>query len=408
MAAIVVLGTLDTKGTELKYVRDILVTEGMSTLMLDAGVLGQPQVASDVTREEVARAGGKELDDLIDREDRGYAMTVMTRGAARLVRELHQQGRVQGIISLGGSAGTTIGTAAMRELPVGIPKVMVSTLASGNTRPYVGTRDICMMYSVLAIEGLNRVSRRILGNAARAVAGMVKGPQIEEEGREPLIATTTFGVTAPGVNKAREYLEQLGYEVLVFHATGTGGAAMEGLVRDRYINGVLDITTTELCDELVGGIFSAGRDRLEAAGKAGIPQVVSLGALDLVNFGSWDTVPYRFKGRRLYRHNPSVTLMRTEPHECARLGRVIAEKLNRATGPAALVMPLRGVSLIDRENQPFWHPEADQALFQAIRDHLSPGVQLIELDTDINNDQAALTMASLMDEMMRNQSNSRC
>jgi uncharacterized protein (UPF0261 family) len=397
---VVVMGTLDTKGAELKYVQEIIAESGLDTLLVDTGVLGNPTIKADISREEVAKAGGQDLSQLVQREDRGEAITVMTAGAAKIARQLYDQGKLQGIISLGGSAGTTIGTSAMRALPVGVPKVMVSTLASGDTRPYVGTKDICMLYSVVDIAGLNRLSKTILGNAARAIAGMVTNAREEAVDEKPLIGATMFGVTTPCVTKAREYLESRGFEVLVFHATGTGGRAMEDLIYDGFITGSLDITTTEWCDELVGGVLNAGPHRLEAAGKVGIPQVVSLGALDMVNFGPMETVPEKFRHRRLYKHNPTVTLMRTEPEECAQLGRIIAEKLNAAKGPTALVIPLKGVSLIDREGQPFWHPEADQALFNTIRENIGPNVNLIELDTDINDPEFALTLAKLLEEMM--------
>lgn len=400
MPTVVVMGTLDTKGAELQYVQRIIAESGLNTLLMDTGVLGTPSIKADIPREEVARAGAQDLSQLVAREDRGEAITVMTAGAAKIARQLYDEGRLQGIISLGGSAGTTIGTAAMRALPVGVPKVMVSTLASGDTRPYVDTKDICMMYSVVDIAGLNRLSKTILGNAARAIAGMVANAREEAADEKPLIGATMFGVTTPCVTKAREYLEEKGFEVLVFHATGTGGRAMEDLIYDGFITGVLDITTTEWCDELVGGVMNAGPHRLEAAGKMGIPQVVSLGALDMVNFGPMESVPEKFRHRRLYKHNPTVTLMRTEPEECAELGRIIAEKLNAATGPTVLVMPLKGVSLIDREGQPFWHPEADQALFNAIRENIGSNVKLVELDTDINDPECALTMANLLEEMM--------
>jgi len=272
----------------------------------------------------------------------------------------------------------------MRTLPVGIPKVMVSTMASGNTAPYVDVKDITLMYSVVDIAGLNPLSRRILSNAAGAVCGMVE--QAAPEGADrPLIAATMFGVTTPAVTEARRRLEQAGYDVLVFHATGSGGRAMEGLIDDGYFAGVLDMTTTEWCDEVVGGVLSAGPDRLGAAGRRGIPQVVSAGALDMVNFGSEDTVPRQFRDRRLYRHNATVTLMRTTPDECREIGRRIAEQLTASTGPVVLLLPLRGVSMIDAEGQPFHDPEADRALFNALRRHAGSNVRIRELDVHIND-----------------------
>ncbi|MDK2785162.1 MAG: hypothetical protein PWR11_1028 [Bacillota bacterium] len=400
MPTVVVLGTMDTKGRELGYVRDVIRAQGVDALLVDMGVLEPPAVTPDITREEVAEAAGIDLEALAAKRDRGEAVAAMTRAAAVIARKLYEEGRLDGIISLGGSAGTTIGTSAMQALPVGVPKVMVSTLASGDTRPYVGTKDITMMYSVVDIAGLNRLSRRILGNAARAIAGMVKAEKDEAADDKPIITATMFGVTTPCVTFAREYLESRGYEVLVFHATGSGGRAMEGLIEDGFVSGVLDITTTEWCDELVGGVLSAGPHRLEAAGKRGIPQVVSVGALDMVNFGPPETVPEKFKGRRFYQHNPTVTLMRTTPEECAELGRIIAEKLNAATGPTVVVLPLKGVSMIDAEGKPFYDPEADAALFDALRDNLRPEIRLVELDNHINDPEFALTMAKILEELM--------
>ncbi len=286
----------------------------------------------------------------------------------------------------------------MRQLPVGVPKLMVSTVASGDTRPYVGAVDVTMMYSVVDIAGINHISARILSNAAGAIAGMAKAevPDVGEE--RPLVGATMFGVTTPAVDAARDRLEELGYEVLVFHATGTGGQSMEALMQGGFITAALDLTTTELADDLVGGVLSAGPDRLEAAGEIGIPQVVSLGALDMVNFGPRESVPERFEGRNLYVHNPTITLMRTTPDECAELGRRIARKLNAARGPLTLFVPLKGVSLIDTEGQPFHDPEADEALFEALRENLNENVEVRELDTDINDPEFARAMAERLHE----------
>jgi uncharacterized protein (UPF0261 family) len=296
----------------------------------------------------------------------------------------------------------------MRELPVGLPKVMVSTVASGDVQPYVGVKDIAMMYSVVDIAGLNRLSRRILANAAGMVCGAVeeegaRGGEEAETRDKPLITTTMFGVTTPCVTMMRETLEQAGYEVLVFHATGSGGQAMESLISAGFISGVADVTTTEWCDELVGGVLSAGPHRLEAAAKAGLPQVVSCGALDMVNFWAVETVPPRFKERTLYKHNANVTLMRTTPQECAELGRIIASKLNRATGPTVLFIPLQGVSAIDKEGQPFYLPEADAALFESLRRNVRPPAEVVELDMHINDAEFATAMAERLLEMLKAQ-----
>jgi uncharacterized protein (UPF0261 family) len=310
-------------------------------------------------------------------------------GATKIAVELHAKGEVDGVLSLGGSAGTTIGTAAMRALPLGVPKLMVSTLASGQVQPYVGTRDILMLHSVVDISGMNRINHVVLGNAAAAMAGMVRAPKHggltpPALSDKPLIAASMFGVTTPCVEAARKELEAAGYEVLVFHATGTGGRTLEGLAADGLLAGVLDITTTELADELAGGILSAGPTRLTAAGLKGIPQVISVGALDMVNFGPPDLVPEKYKDRRFHRHNPTVTLMRTTPDEMAKLGEEVARKANAATGPTAVMLPLRGVSAIDAEGKSFWWPEADAALFGAIRAKLKND-WLFELDLHIND-----------------------
>ena len=386
---IAIVGTLDTKGEEFLFLCDEIRGAGLGTIVIDAGVVGPSPFEPDITRAEVARAAGTTIESLLAERDRGKSVEAMAAGAVAIIRELHEQGKIHGLISLGGSAGTTIGTAAMRALPFGFPKVMVSTIASGNTRPFVGTKDIFMLYPVLDIAGLNFISRRIISNAAAAIVGMVRQERVDAAAQKPVVAATMFGVTTPCVTRARELLEQRGFEVLVFHATGTGGQAMEGLIADGLIQAVLDITTTELADELVGGILSAGPDRLTAAGKAGIPQVVAPGAIDMVNFGPMDSVPEKFRGRVLYAHNPNVTLMRTTPEECAELGRITGEKLNAARGPVVFVMPLGGVSAIDAPGKPFHSPEADAAYLAALKRYLDPKVNLVELDAHINDDRFA-------------------
>ena len=395
-----VVATMDTKGVEARFIRDRIEAAGLSALVIDAGVIGEPVFAADVPRKTVAEAGEKSLSQLVSERDRGKSIAAMAEGAAKVVRGLFDAGKIHGVISLGGSAGTTIGTSAMRALPVGFPKVMVSTLASGDTRPYVGIKDITMMYSVVDIAGLNRLSRRILANAAAAVCAMA-GAQLPSTAEEkPLIAATMFGVTTPCVNKARGILEENGFEVLVFHATGSGGRAMEDLIESGFISGVLDITTTEWADELVGGVLSAGPHRLDAAGKKGIPQVVAPGALDMVNFGTPDSVPERFKDRKFYQHNPTVTLMRTTKEENAKLGRIIAEKLSAAGGPTTFFYPKKGVSAIDREGQPFHDPEADEAFISSLKAVVRSNVQVVELDNHINDEEFAGAVArSLMEKL---------
>lgn len=395
---ILLIGTFDTKGAEYAFVAERIRAAGHDVVTMDLGIVGEPPFQPDVPAAEVARAGGGDLEELRRRGDRGAAIEVMLAGACALVPVLYRERRFAGVLGLGGGGGSSMIAAAMRTLPVGVPKVLVSTMASGNTEPYVGVKDITMMYSVVDIAGLNPLSRRILANAAGAICGMVEQELAEETGDRPLLAATMFGVTTPCVTAARERLEAAGYDVLVFHATGTGGRAMEGLIDDGYIAGVVDITTTEWCDEVVGGVLTAGPDRLGAAARMGIPQVVSVGALDMVNFGPFDSVPERFRDRNLYRHNPTVTLMRTTPGECREIGRRIAEKLNSATGPTTLMIPLRGVSMIDAPGKPFHDPEADRALFESLREHVGANVRVVEVDAHINDPEFS---AAVADEMLR-------
>jgi len=398
---ILIIGTLDTKGLEFAYLRDLIQARGHKTLVLDAGVNGEPGFPTDISAEEVAKTGGASLQELRKKADRGFALDVMSKGAREITARLHESGKIDGVISLGGSGGTSIATTAMQALPVGLPKLMVSTMASGNVAPYVDVKDITMMYSVVDVAGLNSLSRKIFANAAGAICGMVE-QEVTAAVDKPLITATMFGVTTPCVTMVREGLEQEGFEVLVFHATGSGGRSMEALISAGFIAGVADITTTEWCDELVGGVLTAGPDRLDAAAKAGVPQVVSLGALDMVNFGAMETVPEQFKQRNLYKHNASVTLMRTTPEENAELGKIIANKLNQTSGPTALFIPLGGVSMIDAEGYPFHSPEADQALFAAIREHLDTRkVELIELPFHINDPAFAKALVEKLVEYLK-------
>src|SRR5256886_2134815 len=388
MSVVVLLGTLDTKGAEYAFLADRLLEHGVEVLVVDAGINAPVGLEPDIGREELA----PNVAELAAAGDRGAAVTAMAEGAERVVTELHRDGRLDGILALGGSGGSSIAARAMRALPVGVPKLLVSTVASGDTRPYVGAVDVTMMYSVVDISGVNRVSAQIMTNAAGAIAGMAGGAAPAVDGK-PLVAATMFGVTTPCVTTARERLEELGYEVLVFHATGAGGQSMEALAKDGFLVGVLDTTTTELADELVGGVLSAGPDRLEAAGAAGLPQGVSLGALDMVNFRPPDTVPPPVEGRHLFVHNPPVTLIRTTPEECPALGRTIGRKLSGAQGPTVLFVPLKGVSMIAVEGQVFHDAEADAALFTGLRETLADSVEVHEVDTDINDPAFAVAMA---------------
>jgi len=384
---VLIVGTFDTKGQELLFLRKCLAAADVPSRVVDIGVLGEPKSAADVTREEIAGLAGESAAALREAGDRGRAVAAMHRGFAAWCHALPAADLPAGVIAIGGSAGTAIATAGMRELPIGVPKLMVSTMASGDTRPYVGTSDICMMYSVADFTGLNRLTRTILANAAHAMAGMcsLRGRPAAVAAERTLLAATMFGVTTPCVNRVKELIEREGYELLVFHATGTGGQAMERLVRDGFVKGVLDITTTELADELVGGVLTAGPDRLEAAGAACVPQVVSVGALDMVNFGAPETVPEKFRGRLFYPHNPAVTLMRTTPEENARLGEILARKLSASRGPVTLMLPLGGVSAIDAPGKAFHDVAADAELFAAIRRNLAGNAKLVEYGGHIND-----------------------
>ena len=401
LLAILLLATLDTKGPEAAFVRDRFLAAGFSVLCVDAGVVGEPAFAPDLPRETIWEAAGTRLRDVRALGDRGKAIAVAARGAAVLAAKLHREGRIDAVFGLGGSAGTTIACSAMQVLPYGLPKVMVSTMASGNVGPYVGIRDIAMFHSVVDLCGLNRFSRAMLAQAANAFIGMLRSPVVPEVADKPLLAATMFGVTTPCVSAARDILEADGYEMLVFHATGSGGRTMEAMIRDRLISGVLDITTTELADQLVGGIMPAGDERLTAAAIRGVPQAISVGALDMVNFGPRDTVPAKFEGRRFHEHNPTITLMRTTPEENDTLGREIAEKACAASGPTAVVLPMRGISALDIEGGPFWWPEADAALFQSLRNWLTMDVELIEADLHINDPKFARLCADVLLKMLR-------
>ena len=410
-----IIGTLDTKGAEVGYVRDCLRELGIATRVVDAGCLGEPTIGADISREAVFAAAGTSLAAVRERADRGNAVTLASQGAATLIATDYAKGDVAGVVGLGGSAGTNIGTSAMRVLPLGVPKLMVSTLASGQTRPYVGSKDILMLNSVVDIAGLNRISRTILANAARAIAGMAGHRPLArtaiENGERPLIAASMFGVTTPCVEQARSILERAGYEVLVFHATGIGGEAMEGLIADGLFVGVLDLTTTELADEFVGGILTAGPTRLTAAGLRGIPQVISVGALDMVNFGGIQPTTglpegaiEAFRERHFYRHNATVTLMRTTPAENRRIGEEIGRKAASATGPTSILLPRQGISAIDKAGQPFDDPAARIELFQGIRATCG-SVEVIESDHHINDipfaEAAAEKLLALLSQVAR-------
>lgn len=400
MLTIAILGTMDTKGVEHGFVADLIRQRGHAVLVIDVGSLGEARLTPDITRAEVAAAAGVDFAALTARKDRGEAVTTMSKGAPVVLAKLAAEGRIHGVISLGGGGGTAIATAAMRALPVGFPKLMVSTLASGNVAPYVGVKDIVMFPSIVDVAGLNRLSRQLLTRAAGAICGMVEMP-VPAATDKQIIVVSQFGNTTPCVEYAKKILEAAGYEVIVFAATGTGGRTMESLIETGLVAGVLDITTTEWADELVGGVLSAGPARLEAAAKAGIPAVVSTGCLDMVNFGPPDTVPAKFSGRKFYQHNPQITLMRTTPEECAQLGKILAGKLNRSTGPVNVLLPLRGGSVISAPGGSFHDATADAALYSALKQELRSDISVTELDANINDPQFAEASAQALLQLLR-------
>lgn len=395
MATIAVLGTLDTKGIEHEFVAEQIRRRGHSPLLIDVGTSGNTVVNPDVTCWQVANAAGIDLGTLVANADRGEAVTAMATAASSFLVSLQATGQIDGVISLGGGGGTAIATAAMRALPLGFPKLMVSTLAAGNTAAYLGTKDIVMMPSIVDISGLNRISRVVFSRAVGAICGMVEAAVTVDEAK-PLVVASMFGNTTDCVNQAKAVIEASGYEVLVFHATGVGGRAMESLIESGLVSGVLDITTTELADELAGGVLSAGSARLEAAGKMGVPAIVVPGCLDMVNFGEPQTIPARYADRLFYVHNPQVTLMRTNVQECQQLGEILAKKLNVYLGPISVLIPTKAISIISASGQPFYDPEADAALFEALTTHLDSRIALHRLDLAINDAEFAKACAQTL------------
>jgi uncharacterized protein (UPF0261 family) len=397
---VVLVGTLDTKGQEFAFVKDLIEEVGLATLVVDFGVMGEAALAPDVSREEVAAAGGGDIAHLASGEHKDEAMRVMADGLAVIVRRLFDAGRLDGILGMGGSGNTSIATRAMRTLPVGVPKVMVSTLGGGDVSVYAGAKDITFMPSIVDVAGINSISRAIYKNAAGAIAGMVQMEAPTAGGERPLIAASMFGNTTVCVDRARSQLESAGYEVLVFHATGAGGRTMESLIADGYIAGSLDITTTELADEVCGGVLSAGPERGLAAARAGIPAVIVPGCVDMANFWGIETVPERYRGRTFYQWNPNVTLMRTNVEENSRIGEMLAAAANASNAPVVVVLPLKGVSMLDSPGGQFWDPAADAACYDALKCALKPGIPMIELDCNINDTEFADRCAGLMLEML--------
>ena len=398
-----VVGTFDTKGRELFFIRQCLEKLGLRVVTVDLATSGKPSSAS-VHPREVARHHPQGESSVFS-GDRGGAITAMALAFENFVQTRRDIG---GIVSAGGSGGTSLATAGMRALAIGCPKVMVSTMASGDTRPYVGPSDICMMYSVTDVQGINRISEKVLANAAHALAGMIAHPPAESASTKPALGLTMFGVTTPCVQAVTKRLEE-SYDCLVFHATGVGGQSMEKLAASGLLSGVIDVSTTEVADEIAGGVHSAGPSRMDVFARMALPYVGSCGALDMVNFGAWDSVPERYKSRKLYRHNPAVTLMRTTPDECRAIGEFIAAKLNAMQGPVRFLIPEGGVSAIDRPGQPFHDPEADRVLFATIEQLFRPGAdrKLQRLPLHINDDAFADALVAAWHEVSRASASAR-
>jgi len=398
---VVIVGALDTKGKEFLFVKQLIEKEGLNTLVIDFGVMGQPDFQPDITREEVARQGGSELAAFAGGQHKDAAMKCMAAGLKAVAGQLYKDGKLDGIIGMGGSGGTSIATTAMRELPVGVPKVMVSTMGGGDVSAFAGSKDIIFIPSIVDVSGINSISQVIYANAAGAIAGMVKLEKPKAVESKPLIAASMFGNTTKCVDRARGILETAGYEVLVFHATGIGGKTMESLINDGYIVASLDITTTELADEVCGGVLSAGPDRCKAAAEKGIPAVLVPGCVDMANFGGIETVPEKFKGRNLYEWNPNVTLLRTNVEENKQMGAMLAAAANASKSPVVVILPMKGVSMLDSEGERFWDPEADAACYDTLRKNLKPSIQVIEANNNINDPEFADLCANTLLKLLK-------
>jgi len=397
---VVIVGALDTKGKEFAFVKDLIEKQGLKTLVVDFGVMGKPEFAPDVTRDEVASHAGGDLVALSTGEHKDEAMKVMAAGLKVVVSELYAAGKLDGIIGMGGSGGTSIATGAMRVLPVGVPKVMVSTVGGGDVSAYAGAKDITFIPSIVDVAGINSISRAIYTNGAGAITGMVKMDSPKSTAEKPLVAASMFGNTTTCVDRARGIVEAAGYEVLVFHATGTGGKTMESLINDGYIVASMDITTTELADEVCGGVFNAGPERCLAASRKGIPAILVPGCVDMANFGGVETMPEKYKGRNIYQWNPNVTLLRTNVEENTKMGEMLAAAANASSAPVTVILPLKGVSMLDSQGGQFWDPEADKACYDAIKKNLKAGIPVIEADYNINDPEFADLCANTLLKML--------
>jgi len=386
---VLLIATFDTKEEEALFLKKRIEAKGVSVLTMDAGILAPPRAAVDIDQKQVARRGGIPLEEAVASRDKGKCLLNMVRGAEVISKELYDQGRFHGVIGIGGAQGTEIGCAAMRTLPTGVPRLAVSTVASGRATfgPFVGTKDITMMHSVTDMQGLNFLTKRILENAAGAICGMVEG--LEEHPMTPEgipVALSMLGTTTPGALRCKGVLESKGFEILAFHQNGTGGIAMEDMIRDGFFKGVLDLNLHEIGDRFLGGLHGAIReDRLEAAGAVGIPQVVAPGSINYVVLGPLNSLTEEWRSRKLIVHNPNLTLVRLTPDELRQVGKVVAQKLNRAKGPTRVFIPLKGFSYPDREGLPHWEPEGNQAFIDSLKAHLNPSIPWVELNAHIND-----------------------
>ena len=399
---IVVLATLDTKGIEAQYLKEKIESLGESALIVDVGVVGTPAVKANISREEVAEAGGTSLVDLLIDPDREVAAPIMAAGATNIVVDLAQKGEVHGIVSMGGTQGTTLATKVMRALPYGFPKVMVSTMASSNVAPWVDIKDITMMYSVTDILGLNPVMRTILANAAGAVVGMANATIPMESSEKPLVAVTTVGITTIGAMKVIEVLEAAGYETIVFHAVGTGGRAMEQLMKEGVIGAVLDYSTIEVSNEMFDALLAGGDERLTVAGELGLPQVLAPGAIEVLVFNEPETVPPPFDTRTLIRHSPQITDVRLNADEMAQVGVEVANRLRHTKEEAYFMIPSAGFDSYAVEGEGFYDPESDQAFVRTLKANLQDNIKVIERDTHIDDPEFATEAARLLIELIEN------
>ena len=400
MKTIALIGTFDTKGEEYLYVKNKIEDLGVRTLTIHAGIF-EAAFSPDIDHDSVGVLGEESIAELQEKKDRGHAMEVMAKGLCALIPKLYEEGLFDAVLALGGTGGTSLVTPCMRLLPLGVPKIMVSTMASGDVSRYVGTSYILMMPSIVDVAGINRISSQVLTHAVHAIVGMVEHENTDIPVKKPLIAATMYGVTTPCIMRAKEYLEQEGYEVIIFHASGTGGKMMESLINSGIVDGVLDLTTTEWIDEIAGGIMAAGPERLDAAALNGIPQVVSVGAADMITFGERSSLPEKYKNRVVYMHNPAITVVKSNIEENIAFGIKVGEKLNQCKSNAALLLPIRGVSMNDKAGSKYYGPKEDQALFITLKKVINnPLVEIIDVDAHINEEVFAISAAKKLIELM--------